>query len=233
MVILKDRNKQIPGGLRFIEPSTGWESRPWSSFDCIVQQIQAHRKANPSLQDRTKWRLDAQSIANELDVFNATLCQKLGFTEYIQEGGFSDRPFSIGAVHPPPSMTLLQQSQALVAGVASISQMFGAEGPVTDKDQVERRAAVCAACPLNTHGDWLSWFTKPASEFIRKALSKIKDQGLVTTKDDVLDVCSACSCPLRLKVWTRLDHVLKHIPEESKTALAENCWIRTEQNAKP
>jgi hypothetical protein len=117
--------------------------------------------------------------------------------------------------------------------------MFGPEGPVQDKALAEARAAVCAGvcaagapqgkpCPKNQPGDWLSYFTVPVSNALRAALAALKGQGLSTTRDDDLHVCAACDCPLKLKVWARLDHILAHIPPESKAGLVDNCWIRTE-----
>jgi hypothetical protein len=108
--------------------------------------------------------------------------------------------------------------------------MFGAEGPIQDKTLAESRAAVCCApCPENQAGDWLSFFTVPVSAALRAALSALKHQGLETSRDEGLHVCRACSCPMKLKVWARLPHILKHIPAESKSKLWQQCWVLKEE----
>ncbi len=109
--------------------------------------------------------------------------------------------------------------------------MLGAAGPIPDRAQAEARAAVCAGCPKNDPGDWLAYFTVPAARAIRGALNAFREQQLVTALDDRLHLCSACDCPLRLKVWARLSHILAHIPPESKAALHPGCWILAEEKA--
>lgn len=111
--------------------------------------------------------------------------------------------------------------------------MFGAEGPLHDHAQAEARAAVCVRCPLNEPGDWLSFFTVPAANLLRSALEQIKGQGLTTSRDADLHVCSACDCPMKLKVWCRLPHILAHIPAESQARLWGECWIRAEGGTPP
>lgn len=111
--------------------------------------------------------------------------------------------------------------------------MFGPEGPITDRNLAEQRAAVCAVCPLNQAGDWTALFTVPVSNTIRAVLGAIKGQGLTTTRDEALHVCSACACPMKLKVWCRLPHILNHMPAESKAALDPRCWITREAAEQP
>lgn len=110
---------------------------------------------------------------------------------------------------------------------------FGPEGPITDRNLAEQRAAVCAVCPLNQAGDWTAIFTVPVSLTLRAILGLLKGQGLTTSQDEKLHVCSACACPMKLKVWCRIHHITDHIPPESKAALAQGCWITKEAAEQP
>lgn len=92
----------------------------------------------------------------------------------------------------------------------------------------ERRAAVCADCPKNDGGDWKAYFTVPIAEKIRQQMALRHDLELRTSLDNRLTVCSGCDCPLALKVWAPLDHVLAHTSEETKGRLDERCWVLRE-----
>lgn len=117
----------------------------------------------------------------------------------------------------------------VVVGAVSIAEMFGPQGPITDKSLAEKRAATCAACPKNEKGDWTRYFTVPLSRALRSALSLIKKQGMETSRDADLRVCTACDCPCGLKIWARLPHILNHMPKENYDALDHNCWVLSEE----
>ena len=68
---LRDRAKHPPGGYRYTVAQTNWSISPWISFDAAVQQIIAHRRANPYQAQVNGWSLDPQTVADELDAFNA------------------------------------------------------------------------------------------------------------------------------------------------------------------
>lgn len=223
MVRLKDRNKQIPHGLKFKQPEIRWDSVPWSSFDTIVRMLMQVRRANPFHQKKNNWALDYQTVANEVDAYNAAICAAHGWTDFITDTG-SDIP-----IPKAPARNL--SVARVVAGANVIKEMFGGEGPVTDKGLVNSRAAVCVTCPKNEKGDWTRFFTLPAQLVVRKTLSAVRDMDLRTDYDDQLAVCVACGCPLKGKVWARIGHIMKHIPEEDFAKLPDFCWIRKESAA--
>jgi len=96
-------------------------------------------------------------------------------------------------------------------------------------DVAEKRAGICATCPQNEKGDWLSWFTKPAQELIRRQLSVRKDLDFSTTHDKELEACAACACPLKLKVHVPLKHITDHLSDETRGKLDSRCWILNEK----
>jgi hypothetical protein len=219
---LVSRQKSIPNGFKFVQPEIRWVAPNYATFETVVQGLMAARTSNPDKVRQFGWATDHDGVANDVDAYNAKLCEAMGWKDYIT-GGAGTTPFN----QPSQGLTLRGQSSRLVAGAKTLAEMFGPAGPV-DKALAESRAAVCAKCPLNLKGDWTRFFTVPASNAIRAMLGLIKDANLETPHDAALMLCDACGCPCKTKVWARLDHILKHLPEESKAALHPDCWIRKE-----
>lgn len=222
---LKDLNKQIPGGLVYYIPVLKWRSQPWDSFDVIVANALSAMQANAHLAKSQGWTLTHEWVAAQVENFNAQWCAKNGWNDYVMADG--------GPSFPAPFRQpgLLQSLKRSVVGVRTIADMFGSEGPTT-ADVAEKRAAVCATCPLNDKGDWTRFFTVPASNSIREALSVFEGTKLTTSFDSELKICTGCGCPCKLKVFARIDHILRHMPSETKAALDPRCWVLSEDNSK-
>lgn len=238
MLRLKNRQRQIPGGLNFFDPSTRYTPPRYASFDTIVSGVIAARRANPAATKQFNLPTDYDSVANEVDLHAATFCHQKGYLDYIEgtpEGAGAqaarppfqppaNRPIH-GNVRPPISRP--NPSRVVAGAVASLDWLAsGAEAVPTELAEI--RASICASCPLNTKGDWTSFFTVPVSSAIRGALNALRAWHLNTTKDSELGVCDACSCPLRLKVWFPIEKIMSKIPQASKDALTPQCWIRSE-----
>lgn len=215
---LLDRSRQIPQGFQFYEPSTKWKPMPWSSFDTIVDGVMQMRRANPYLAQKNKWNMDRNSIADEVDAYNAAICKAHGWDHFIDGGTFSNpsqRPHG-----------LLQSGANVVAGAKTLAAMFGEGGKPVVSEEANRRAKICTDCPQNGKGDWTRFFTVPASNFIKKQLSILRDLDLKTSHDALLGVCEACGCPLHLKVWAPMEHILKNQPPDVDAQLDPRCWIK-------
>lgn len=225
---LKDRSKQIPNGLKFYEPSLKWKPAPYSSLSTIVQGLIQARRANPYLLKKNGWSVDPAVVTDEVDRYNAAICKAHGWDQYITMEGDS----------PPKFLARTGFREAAghaVAGVNIVMDMFGMDGPIRDRQLAEKRALICAGtdkesrCPNNDQGDWTRFFTVPAQAVIRKALSIAKDLELKTSHDDQINVCTACGCPLKGKVWARLEHIVTHMPPGDRAKLDPRCWILHEQ----
>jgi len=226
---LLDRQKQIPGGLIFYEPSTKWKCRPWSSFDQVVRDLIAHRLGNPALIEKNKWKTDYESVANEVDEYNALRCFQMGWNNFIVQ--------LQGASPPPKSMSPHQQSQVgavagrvkkIWAGVKTSKDWIDSGDPPVPIEQSERRAVSCSGCQENGAGDWTKWFTVPASEAIKRQLEILTERNLHTSLDDKINICETCLCPLKLKVHTPLVWIKKHLSNEvfnELSAVKTGCWI--------
>lgn len=230
---LKSRQGQIPNGMTFLQPETNWRPQRYASFDTIVNGLIAHRKGRPDLVATKGWALDYDSVADEVDAFNAVICVRHGWNDYIM----GDE----GVAPPPKPQALLQQEQKQIvaaagrakkiwAGVKTSNEWIDSGTPPVPKETSEFRAQTCAACPKNGKGDWTAWFTKPASEVIAKQLERISGMKLTTSVDDKLQVCEVCLCPLKVKVHTPVQYIKNHTTPEVMNELraVPNCWIPKE-----
>jgi len=230
---LKNRQMSIPNGLVFYIPNLKWTPRPQSSLDSLVQQAQAALRGNPQIAKKLGWDLSDQAMTDRIDEFNAEVCLRMGWTDYVAEEG---------AAAPPPKMSPPQQQQyqqklaavvgvvkKLWAGLKSTDDWLDSGMPAVPPAQAEARAAVCATCPLNGKGGLETWFTVPASEAIKRQIEKLGTRKLVTTQDAKLGVCTICLCPLPLLVQTPLQFKLKHMTADTRRGLDPKCWVLAEE----
>jgi hypothetical protein len=222
---LRDRTKSIPYGFKWIQPQTKWEPYPHSSFKTVVDGLVQHRRANPALGQKYGWKTAWNEVADEVDLANALNMQRLGHTAYIIEDSNPVTAVPKAKARPQPSRSVKNAA----AAIDTIADMFGAQGPIRDIVHATHRAAVCVACPKHEKGDWTRFFTVPAQFAIRKVLGLVKDLDLSTKYDDQLQVCGVCQCPMKAKVWTRIEHITAHIPAEDKANLDPECWILNEE----
>ena len=216
---LVNRQLQIPGGYKFYQPETGWNPSAWSSFDSIVQQVISHRKGNPAL--AATRATDVPSVESEVDAFNALICEKMGWGQYIA-GGEAAPPKS----PPPPS--LFNRVKRVAAGADTVVTWIQSGAEAVSDTLSNHRAEICAGCPQNLKAALSDIFTVGASEAIRAALNKRKEMNLSTLHDENLGVCDACSCPLKLKVHMPIASIITKIPAEARARLDPRCWITFE-----
>lgn len=219
---LIDRNKQVPNGFTYYQPETGWKPPRYASFETIVQGIISHRQANPWLMEKHGWSIDPEAVREELDAYNAKVCEQMGWTNYITGIGDPSPPLS-----SRPSQSILQRGRAVAVGAETIVD-FVRKDEAVSPDISQHRAETCASCRFNTEGDLLSFFTRPVSEAIRKALELVRGDNLTTTLDSKLGVCSVCDCPLRLKVHFPMPRIQAKMNPETVKQLPEWCWILKE-----
>lgn len=224
---LINRQTQIPQGLTFYQPETKWMPPRYASFDTIVNGLISHRNANPHLRDQHHWSVDYNTVADEVDAFNARLCEVHGWTKYISSEGPMPpaAPLVPPKPMPPPTKSLLESVRTVVAGAIVLVDWLVNGAEAVAPEESNRRAEICAGCPKNEGGDWTRFFTVPVSQAIQGALNSRKDMGLSTFHDEKLGVCSACNCPLKLKVHLPLDKIKAKIDPADMQALDPRCWI--------
>lgn len=207
--------------MRFGLPEANWKAPPFASFVQIVNQVQRIVAANPALAQSKGWPTARPDIENWVDEFNATICQMNGWTNYITDGG---------SVWSPPKTVPLSAVKNVAAGAKTLASWIGSGANPVTREMAERRASVCVKCPLNEPGDLSNFFTRATSELIRMQIQTAQDLDLTTPHDSKLGVCSACDCPMRLKIFVPLDKILDHMLPEAKSALDSKCWITAEES---
>jgi hypothetical protein len=214
------RTSQTPnGGWQFTQPQTRW-SLPtpiaWT-FDQAVAKIIQHRMANRAIAVQHRLAMDVPSVSSEL--INYTK-QRLG----IPDPPTAPKPSPQQGL-PHPVAAVVEAIKKTAYGAATIIDWLGSGGQAVDPQLSAKRAAICVACPKNGAADLSQWFTVKASEAIQAALQKRNDLNLSTPDDLRLGVCSACLCPMKLKVHTPLDVILGHMKPEVQNQLDARCWI--------
>jgi hypothetical protein len=215
-----------PGGWQWHEAATGW----WAphpighTFDQQVQNIIKHRSANPAITAKHKLPTDPTTVGRQLIQF--------------QQARGALPPDSPPKLTPPP-LSLPRMSGAVVGAVAVVKKLAAGAAtlleweesgmPHVEPEVAENRASVCARCPKNQQGKSLTeYFTVPVSDLFNKRFRKMDELNLRTTYDDQLNVCQACLCPMRTKVWFPTDMVVKRLKPEQKSQLNQanpRCWI--------
>jgi hypothetical protein len=227
-VTLKNPEGQIPNGLRFMQPETGWDSTvslgTFPSMDTLTRGVIDHRAGNPWLIQKHGWSVDFSQVKREMQEYNARICLEHGWLNFIIT---DEQPNAVPAL--PQKKTLLSDGVAgvkrVAAGVGVFLDWIGAGGIPVSEDVAKRRAGICADCPKNDGGDWKKYFTEPIAAKIKQQLEIKHDLQLKTPKDSKLTVCSACDCPLQLKVWTPMEHILNHMSVDTMAKLDSRCWI--------
>lgn len=229
MPTLKNRQRQIPNGIFFYIAASRWRSQP-GSFDSVVQQLQNHLSGNPLVAKKYGWSTDKAFLERLVDSFNATVCQKMGWTDYYYTDGGGPPPKPA-----PPSNPDWSVARAAAAGVNTLRDWLGAGMKPVPQEQATARALICTTCPKNDKnsaatyvGEWTKYFTKPASEFITREFEQRAKIGAATMYDEQLEVCMACLCPLKLKIFCPIQHIKDRMPDAVKAELDPKCWVLAE-----
>lgn len=231
MARLKNRQKFIPNGFKFYDPNLRWTAPLNASFATICDGLRSARLANKGVTAAKQLATDINAIAEEVDFYNATLCEQHGWTDYITGsagGAAAPAPFYQPPNQQPPSPSLMSRARSVAAGSEALVEWIASGAEAVPQEKANQRAAVCAKCPLNGKGGWEKWFTVPVSNAIRAALRHKGEFKLATPDDDKLGVCEACSCPMALKVWVPFEKFFPKMPQADKDALHKDCWIRSE-----
>jgi hypothetical protein len=231
---LKERFKQIPGGLKFYQPETKWQPRAWASFDEVVNSLIAHRKANPFLTQKHGRSTDQAPVEAEVDAFNAGICQQMGWSDYIVQaegGAAAQSPFPSPSYPPPPNSpdsASVAAVKRMASGAATIVDWLTSGSQAVPAELSAKRAGVCVTCPKHSTQSISSWFSAPVAAVIKKELERRADLKLSTPFDDRLGICTVCSCQMSLKVHASMEVILRHLRADTRSQLWPECWILKE-----
>lgn len=229
MPSLKNPQLAIPGGFTFYVPQTKWQPAPFSSLDSITTQLIAHRNGRPDLVAQNNWSLDPATVLKEVTDYQVAVCVRNGWSDYLLGGSEGASFFP-----PPTPPTLSQKVKAVAAGVSAVVSWLEDGAPTVPQELANKRAAICTggddpskACPMNGKGGLESYFTVSAQNAIKGQLERKRLMKLETPMDEMLGVCTACQCPMVLKVWLPLENIVKKMLPQTRDALAAQCWIKT------
>lgn len=224
---LKERNRQIPNGLKFKCAPLHFQSNNWHSFDRICRDVFTKIRSNPALARKHNLPDTLQGVEDMVDAYNAMICEQNGWLDYIQGG-----PDHADAGPPPkwmPQQAINRLGGKLAAGARSLLQWLGEGGEPVKPALAESRAAICVKCPLNKNIELKDFFVQGASELIRRQIEFAKECSLDTIVSKDLGICNACGCPLKLMVHIPIEHKLSGMTKESFDALDSKCWVRSER----
>jgi hypothetical protein len=218
---LKNRNKCPINGFQLFQPELGKHYKTWSFKDLCDQMI-ADRLINP----RFNLPTDRAAVESEADLVNAMRMASItGGEEYIT---------GTTAEAPKPAPPLQDRLARLVAGADAQLKWIVSKEEAVPREQSTARAAVCVNCQFNdTKGDLLSYFTRPISAMILKGLELVRAWNLETPHDSRIGVCTACDCPLKLKVHIPHARIWSDMDAATKAGLPAWCWILKESQPKP
>ncbi len=225
MARLISRQKYIPGGFKMYDPHLRWTAPANASFQVICDQLRNARMANPGVTKANNLSTDANQIAEEVDAYNAAICERMGWTDFITGAGGAQVPFP---QPQPPRPSPVQRVRNAAVGAKVLVEWIASGAEAVPVEQATARAEVCSKCPLNDASDFTKLFTVPVSAAIHEALNARREMKLETPYDGSLHVCSACLCPMKLKVHVPLAKFYPNMSEVTKVALHPSCWIRTE-----
>jgi hypothetical protein len=232
---LKSRVHQIPNGFRYIQAEIKWDSTKvlgrGPSWERLVMGLIAARLANPAQCAKHNWSTDVETVANEVDAYNAKICADAGHLKYLSSGNAVGPPVPKGNA---PSASETRQLAAVAGrvekiwtGIRTVNDWIDSNDPPVPSEQSGARALTCSQCPQNGTGDFTSWFTQPASDAIKRQIQRLQSRKLSTPHDDKIKICEVCLCPLHLKVHTPLKYIEAHLKPSVMDALrsVKGCWI--------
>lgn len=199
------------------------QTRQFWSFGESIDWFHGVATANPRLGLPINKTVIASFISQQNALRMLTIA---GGENYIsQEGGPVQTTETKKASLLKPVVVAGDKIRALAAGAAILAEWIGDGASPVPATEANRRADICAACPKNERGNLENWFTVFASETIRKQIASAQDLKLTTQSDAKLGVCTACLCPLKLKVHVPLENIKNHLPDRIRTALDPRCWV--------
>lgn len=218
---LKNRQQGIPGGFDWNQPETGFTFKS-DVFTTTRDAIIADRQRNP----RHKLRTDPEFVEYEMEQrYEAKLRAMPGGEQWL---------ILAPADSPPPVFQTPRSRSAVVAGgnienaaqgIGAIKDWLGDGLRPVPQELANKRASICAPCPLNIDGNFWQRMEGVAAQAVKVLVQTKNKMKLSTPHDEQLKSCGACDCWNATKVWVPLPHILAHTKPETMAKLDEACWI--------
>jgi hypothetical protein len=131
-------------------------------------------------------------------------------------------------------MNLIDEFKNDVAGLSLLKDWLGEGGNPVSQSVADRRAISCrlgwggGTCPRNKEPNWWERIKSAIADTIISQLEIKQKLNLHASGEYELDMCAACGCCLKLKVWTPLEHIQAHTTREQLAKMTDFCWIKKE-----
>lgn len=220
-----DRNKFPPGEFQLLLPEIGMKEPLQGSFNEMVEAFAKIIAKNPAQAQKNHWPQDKAGMEVFIDEYNARRCIAHGWMGFVEIDDSPEKKTTYGpTVWPRRQGNVVAGVETLITGVSIYKEMFGGSPPV-EREEAERRAAICEVCPENERGGFRDWFVAQTAKALMELVGILNNKNLRTSKDATLGKCKACDCPMRAKVWPQRDVILKHMKQEQFAKLDPKCWI--------
>lgn len=226
--MMRDRSKFPPGGWQYIHPGTGWVAPNHLSLTQLARKVVSYRQNNPQLQAST----DLSTVMDEIDTYN---CNRIGWDDQWCSGG--EKKTSVAPPHQRSGVVNRLQGHVVKAvnhvagsirGSAALIEWLGEGGKPVSQSVADERARTCSTCPKNSS----TWnFRSTIAQAIKRHSEVKHSLSLKTGLDDKLGTCTACECPLKLKIWVPLAHITNHMTSSVEADLHPDCWITAEKKS--
>lgn len=113
----------------------------------------------------------------------------------------------------------------IIHGTKVILDLKMRGGTLVDREEAERRGAICRYCTFN------QVYTKPCTGWCNEMVALVHDiighQGLPV--DAYLHACSICSCQNSAQIWVPLESLDKGLTDDMRAQFAsvKHCWKKT------
>jgi len=120
-------------------------------------------------------------------------------------------------------MNLLDKVTKYAHGARVLLDWLGGGPETVEQHTAQNRANICRSCPMNKFGVEIA---ESVAYAIKEQVELKNHLDLRVEGEEALQTCSACACPLKLKVWLPLSRITKYETPDSLAQFHEDCWIR-------
>jgi hypothetical protein len=199
IVKVADLSITPPGGWRYRQPETGCEFKA-ATLPALGRVVRDHRAAN---------NLPPGSPLEEIQAY---VCAQLplGSEDCTTEAD----PAELADIALKTQFSMEDVKRFLMAAKDALGQKG-----LVDQSEADRRAGICAGCPLNQSVGGC-WTCQGLAEWIFKLIG-----ARITAHASRLRQCGSCGCNIKAKVWLPLD-VARKVSEGYK--FPSWCWIKND-----
>lgn len=227
---IKDLDAGIPHDYQVLHPEAGM-TKPFRSpsFSGAKKFEASFRKGNPALCKKNGWTLDDTDVANYVEQQNVARLMAGGYTSFLIMSDGNAPPKSPGQRGLPGALAAaVGHARNSGLGMKLMVQWLGDGLRPVPIEIAEKRAAICAECPVNQNGNFAQRLDAIAAKQFKMLLQVKSDLSLKTTHDEKLKTCTACDCWIPLKVFAPIEHIRSNTSDDAKAKLSPQCWIKHE-----